>query len=132
MFKPLSIIPFVKNSIWNISKLIEIWENCIIYQLKNLITVYADIKLVYFCPYHYVGILFNKIVSFSPSAESLDITEHQGSHMIFTLHVYQYRIDKTGRGGGIILPLIFCLKAHCRGTDLLIRQLERTELGKLQ
>ncbi|XP_065051675.1 kinesin-like protein KIF26B isoform X3 [Rhopilema esculentum] len=34
------------------------------------------------------------------SKESLDITEHQGSHMIFTLHVYQYRIDKTtGRGG---------------------------------
>jgi len=31
--------------------------------------------------------------------ESLDITEYQGSHMIFTLHVYQYRIDKTGRGG---------------------------------
>eukprot|EP00794_Sanderia_malayensis_P017715 gene17715-19486_t len=33
------------------------------------------------------------------SKESLDISEHQGSHMIFTLHVYQYRIDKTGRGG---------------------------------
>lgn len=32
--------------------------------------------------------------------ESIDITEHQASHMIFTLHVYQYRIDKTGRGGG--------------------------------
>ena len=40
------------------------------------------------------------------SAESLDITEHQGSHMIFTLHVYQYRIDKTGRGGGINLIFI--------------------------
>ena len=35
-----------------------------------------------------------------PSLESIDVTEYQGSHMIFTLHIYQYRIDKSGRGGG--------------------------------
>lgn len=25
--------------------------------------------------------------------------EHRNSHMLFTLHIYQYRMEKTGKGG---------------------------------
>lgn len=35
------------------------------------------------------------------SSQRPNITEeeHRNSHMLFTLHIYQYRMEKTGKGG---------------------------------
>lgn len=34
--------------------------------------------------------------------------EHRNSHMLFTLHIYQYRMEKTGKGGSK-----YCWLQHC-------------------
>uniref|UniRef100_A0A4W5PBM2 Kinesin motor domain-containing protein n=1 Tax=Hucho hucho TaxID=62062 RepID=A0A4W5PBM2_9TELE len=33
------------------------------------------------------------------SRADADPEEHLNSHMLFTLHIYQYRMEKTGKGG---------------------------------
>jgi len=39
------------------------------------------------------------IASRYSSKPDYDEEEHRNSHMIFTLHIYQYRMEKTGKGG---------------------------------
>ncbi|XP_076834810.1 kinesin-like protein KIF26B isoform X2 [Brachyhypopomus gauderio] len=39
------------------------------------------------------------IASRSSSRPDSDEEEHRNSHMLFTLHIYQYRMEKTGKGG---------------------------------
>lgn len=33
------------------------------------------------------------------SKPDYDEEEHRNSHMLFTLHIYQYRMEKSGKGG---------------------------------
>lgn len=39
------------------------------------------------------------IASRYSSKPDYDEEEHRNSHMLFTLHIYQYRMEKTGKGG---------------------------------
>lgn len=39
------------------------------------------------------------IASRYSSKPDCDEEEHRNSHMLFTLHIYQYRMEKTGKGG---------------------------------
>lgn len=45
--------------------------------------------------------------------------EHRNSHMLFTLHIYQYRMEKTGKGGSKQCML----KPWCFKLLLLVQQL---------
>ena len=39
------------------------------------------------------------IAARSTSRPNVDEDERRNSHMLFTLHVYQYRMEKSGKGG---------------------------------
>lgn len=39
------------------------------------------------------------IAARSTSRPSADEEERRNSHMLFTLHIYQYRMEKSGKGG---------------------------------
>lgn len=39
------------------------------------------------------------IASRRGSQQDCDEDDHRNSHMLFTLHIYQYRMEKSGKGG---------------------------------
>lgn len=39
------------------------------------------------------------IAARSTSRPNVDEDERRNSHMLFTLHIYQYRMEKSGKGG---------------------------------
>lgn len=39
------------------------------------------------------------IASRRGSQQKCDEDDHRNSHMLFTLHIYQYRMEKSGKGG---------------------------------
>lgn len=39
------------------------------------------------------------IASRRSSQRDCDEEDHRNSHMLFTLHIYQYRMEKSGKGG---------------------------------
>lgn len=39
------------------------------------------------------------IASRRSNQQDCDEDDHRNSHMLFTLHIYQYRMEKSGKGG---------------------------------
>lgn len=44
------------------------------------------------------------IASRRSSQRDCDEEDHRNSHMLFTLHIYQYRMEKSGKGGSKLSP----------------------------
>lgn len=45
------------------------------------------------------------IASRRGSQQDCDEDDHRNSHMLFTLHLYQYRMEKSGKGGSKWAPV---------------------------
>lgn len=52
------------------------------------------------------------IASRRSSQRDCDEEDHRNSHMLFTLHIYQYRMEKSGKGGSklTLRSLLFSLR----------------------
>lgn len=47
----------------------------------------------------------------STSKPECDEEDRRNSHMLFTLHIYQYRMEKSGKGGSMnLLTMFFIFK----------------------
>uniref|UniRef100_A0A673IXI1 Kinesin-like protein KIF26B n=1 Tax=Sinocyclocheilus rhinocerous TaxID=307959 RepID=A0A673IXI1_9TELE len=66
------------------------------------------------------------------SKPDYDEEEHRNSHMLFTLHIYQYRMEKTGKGGSEYhYRLDRCLHILPRGEYSKLTMLLRESLGNM-
>lgn len=51
------------------------------------------------------------IAARSTSKPECDEEDRRNSHMLFTLHIYQYRMEKSGKGGSMnVLAMLFIFK----------------------
>lgn len=56
------------------------------------------------------------IASRRSSQRDCDEEDHRNSHMLFTLHIYQYRMEKSGKGGSKLLFAPFGFICACLET----------------
>lgn len=51
------------------------------------------------------------IAARSTSKPECEEEDRRNSHMLFTLHIYQYRMEKSGKGGSMnVLTILFIFK----------------------
>jgi len=50
------------------------------------------------------------IAARSTSKPECEEEDRRNSHMLFTLHIYQYRMEKSGKGGSMNLHIFLILK----------------------
>lgn len=98
MAKQNNLATDADNDVWSTKSVlflsqIHIYILCVFTQLQNQSELRAPTaeKAAFF--------LDAAIASRYSSKPDYDEEEHRNSHMLFTLHIYQYRMEKTGKGG---------------------------------